>query len=129
MTLLGKLSGNSNKALVAAGITAGLSWYLNGSSSVNLFGMNVPFFVLQGITVGTGVFVMENTKDLILPYTGIHELSQITYIVEPAIAGITSATLLAVLSGGFEIKEFIQDTAIGMGAVAGGHYAQNTFNI
>ena len=121
------LVSNTQKALVASGITAGLSYFLNGSQNVDVFGTSVPLFLIQGLTVGGSVFIAENTKNTILPLLGVKDLNTAIYIVEPAITGLSSAGITAILTG-FTMETFIKDTLIGFGATTSSVYLSNAFS-
>lgn len=125
MSFVGKFAGNTNKALIAGAITAGMSYWMHGSGSIELVGIDIPLFLIQGASVAGGVFITENVKDFILPITGVKDIQTITYLVEPAITGVSSAILMGVLTGDFNGQDFIKDSLVGMGATAGGHYVQN----
>ncbi len=119
-----KFVGNLEKAAFAGAITAGLSYFLNGSGSVDLFGQDIPLFLIQGLSVGGGVFITENVKDYIIPMLGIKDLSTVIYVVEPVLTGLSSSLLMGILTGGFEMDNFVKDTLIGAGSTVGGHYLQ-----
>ncbi len=126
MSIAGKFVGNIEKAAFAGAITVALSYFMNGSGSVDLFGQQIPLFLVQGISVAGGVFIAENTKDYIIPMLGVKEVSTVVYIVEPALTGLSSSLLMGILTGGFEMDNFVKDTLIGMGATVGGHYLAQT---
>ena len=125
MTLIGGLTTNTTKALSAGAIAALVSYLMNGSGNVNLFGTNMPLFIVQGATVSAGVFITENVSSYILPQIGLHPMAETSiYLAEPAITGLSSAGIMAML-GGFDGNDFLKDTIIGMASTTAGVYAGN----